>query len=165
MGLSQWETHWGLGLAELGCEENLNLSLFETRVKNLWLSNNFSHPSKYFPEWTLPVLILHFLSKMCSQQSQQWYPIPASLRLSETTQSDGDPVSGLNLLCGSGRLFNYSSLQCLLHQVVVKDTGQSDREGAKGLTLLSMLGGTATKMALNHGVPIVDPVWVCTQPA
>lgn len=89
----------------------------------------------------------------------------APLRLSETTESDGDLVSGLDLLCGSGKLFNHSSLQRLLHQAVVKGTGQSDREGAKGLSLLSMFGRTVTTMALNHGVPTVDPMWVCTQPA
>ena len=81
------------------------------------------------------------------------------------TESDGDLVSGLDLLCGSGKLFNHSSLQCLLHQAVVKNTGQSDSKGAKGLSLLPMLGRTVTMSALHHGVPIVDPKWVCTQPA
>lgn len=105
---------------------------------------------------------------MCLQQeSQQQYPIPAPPRLSETTESDGDLVSSLNLLCGFGKLvffklFNHYSLRCLLHQVVVDDMGQSDREGAKGVSPLSMLGITIAMVALNRGVPTVDPMWTCT---
>lgn len=58
VGLSQWETHWGLGLAELGCEqENLNLSVFETLESRICGSVTIPHTrpsifqSEHFRFW------------------------------------------------------------------------------------------------------------------
>ena len=53
----------------------------------------------------------------------------------------------------------------LLHQLVVKDIGQSDREDDSSLSLQFLLGVTAAMVALNLGVPTVDPMWALTQPA